>query len=77
MSGIVFAVLNFSFCRHKRMTSPFTSRGGTGKPGATHVTCLDCGRRFEYDLAAMRRRKEIIERPGREIPQYVTGALER
>ncbi len=42
-------------CRHRRMTRPITE---VHKPGACHgetyVACLECGRRFLYDVAEMR-----------------------
>lgn len=41
-------------CAHNRTTFPQRSRGAR----MAHVTCLDCGREFEYDWNAMRRGRE-------------------
>ena len=41
-------------CRHKRTTFPITLKGERG----AHLTCLDCGRVFEYDWKTMTRGKE-------------------
>jgi len=30
-------------------------------PGLTYVTCLECGKRIHYDLAAMRLGKPMLE----------------
>ena len=49
-------ILNALFgCRHKQLTRPMTAvhKPGT-QPGETYVVCLDCGRRFQYDDAALR-----------------------
>lgn len=45
-------------CRHPRYSFPMTIRAGSlrAKPGArtgTYVTCLDCGREFNYDWQKM------------------------
>ncbi len=42
-------------CRHRRMTRPITPvhRPSAPHPG-TYVACLDCGKRFQYDVANMR-----------------------
>jgi hypothetical protein len=37
-------------CGHRRLTWPIAPRGG----GQAYVACLECGRRLQYDLAAMR-----------------------
>ena len=41
-------------CRHKRITRPITPvhRPGTNAEG-TYVACLECGRRFHYDVNTM------------------------
>jgi len=41
-------------CRHKQLTRPITRvhRPGT-PPGLVYVSCLECGKQFHYDLAAM------------------------
>ena len=46
------SVLNAVFgCSHRRTTFPLTpGRGGS----RTYVACLDCGKEFAYDWAAMR-----------------------
>lgn len=44
-------LISFLFrCRHEHITRVFTF------PGAqkSHVACLDCGNRFEYDWKTMR-----------------------
>jgi hypothetical protein len=42
-------------CRHRRMTRPITAVHKPGAPsGGAWVSCLECGRRFEYDVNAMR-----------------------
>jgi len=33
-------------------------------PGLTYVTCLECGKRIHYDLAAMRLGKPMLEQEG-------------
>jgi hypothetical protein len=50
------AVLNLLFCcRHRRITRPITPVHKPGTPsGETYVACLDCGKRFPYDLTNMR-----------------------
>lgn len=41
-------------CRHKRITRPITPvRKGNDAAGDTYVSCLECGRRFRYDLETM------------------------
>jgi hypothetical protein len=42
-------------CRHKRVTRPITPvhKPGT-QSGDSYVACLECGRRFHYDVTAMR-----------------------
>jgi len=48
-------VLNLLFgCRHRRITRPITPVHKPGTPaGETYVACLECGRRFRYDLKTM------------------------
>jgi hypothetical protein len=48
-------------CWHRRLGRPYT---GTTKQ--TTVCCLDCGRRFHYDWATMRRGAEV--RPAGSSP---------
>jgi hypothetical protein len=46
------SVLNAMFgCSHRRTTFPQTPRQGGSR---TYVVCLDCGKEFAYDWAAMR-----------------------
>ena len=49
------AMLNLLFgCRHRRITRPITDVHKPGTPsGGTYVTCLECGRRFPYDVTNM------------------------
>ena len=44
----------FVGCSHQRTTFPITPTPGSNQ---TYVSCLDCGREFEYDWAEMRRGK--------------------
>jgi len=48
-------LVSFVFgCRHKRTTRPITPvRKGNSLSGETYISCLDCGKRFRYDLATM------------------------
>lgn len=46
-----------SFCSHSRVTFPMSPAGR--KDVAPHVTCLDCGREWEYDWQAMRAGAEV------------------
>lgn len=39
------------FCQHSRTTFPQNPRGRLDV--APHVSCLDCGREFAYDLGKM------------------------
>ncbi len=46
-------------CWHKRYSFPITARPGKRRSPAaaltgTYVVCLDCGREFAYDWAAMK-----------------------
>jgi hypothetical protein len=49
-------ILNSIFgCRHKSITRPTTPEHKAGtQPGDTYVACLECGKRFKYDLIAMK-----------------------
>ncbi len=49
-------MLNALFgCRHKRLTRPITPVHKPGTPpGDSYVACLDCGRRLQYDVKALR-----------------------
>lgn len=48
-------------CRHRHVTRPITParRSRTQPPGA-YVACLDCGKRFHYDVANMRMGAAIL-----------------
>jgi len=42
-------------CRHRRVTRPITpARKPRSQPAAAYVACLDCGKRFHYDVENMR-----------------------
>jgi hypothetical protein len=42
-------------CRHRRVTRPITpARGSRTQPAGAYVACLECGKRFHYDVANMR-----------------------
>ncbi len=49
-------IMNLLFgCRHRQITRPITAvhRPNT-EAGETYVACLECGRRFHYDVNEMR-----------------------
>ena len=47
-------------CRHKRLSRPVSPPARKGTPkGETYVVCLDCGRRFAYDMKVMRLGKRL------------------
>jgi hypothetical protein len=52
----MIAMLNLLFgCRHRPITRPMTPFHKPGTPaGQTYVVCLECGKRFQYDLVNMR-----------------------
>jgi hypothetical protein len=57
-------------CRHRKMTRPITLIHKVGERVAiTYVACLDCGRRFHYDLATMRIGKPVSK------PENVSTSL--
>lgn len=42
-------------CRHRQLTRPITPVHKLGVPSSgTYVACLECGRRFHYDVTTMR-----------------------
>jgi len=42
-------------CRHRRLTRPITpARKPRSQPATAYVACLDCGKRFHYDVEHMR-----------------------
>jgi hypothetical protein len=49
-------VFNLLFgCRHRRITRPITEAHKPGTPaGDSYVACLECGKRFHYDVTSMR-----------------------
>ena len=53
---MIDAMMNLLFgCRHRRITRPITPVHRPGTPsGETYVACLECGRRFPYDVTNMR-----------------------
>jgi Fe2+ or Zn2+ uptake regulation protein len=48
----------FSFCRHSKVTFP------QGPACRMHVTCVECGRVFEYDWRVMKRGRAIAPPAG-------------
>ena len=53
---MVATLLNVLFgCRHKRLTRPITPvhKPGT-RSGAAYVVCLECGKKFHYDVNNLR-----------------------
>jgi len=59
-------------CSHRHTSFPFTRRAGAVgrrcEPGKeTYVVCLDCGKRFAYDWAAMRVTKQTKPASGRLV----------
>jgi hypothetical protein len=59
---MIDTVLNLLFrCRHRRLTRPLTPTTKPGQPQSqSYVSCLDCGKRFDYDLDKMRIGKPSI-----------------
>jgi len=59
--SVIDTVLNLLFrCAHRHLTRPFTPKGAQGaRHGETYVVCLDCAKRFAYDLKGMRIGKAI------------------
>lgn len=58
---MIDTILNLLFrCRHGRLTRPVSTVSKRGQPGnASYVVCLECGKRFEYDLDNMQIGKPI------------------
>ncbi len=53
---MIDTVLNLLFrCPHRRLTRPVAPITKAGQPHSqSYVVCLDCGKRFEYNLGEMR-----------------------
>jgi hypothetical protein len=60
-------------CQHQRTTFPLTPRGETDRQSPT-VTCLDCGRQFEYSWEAMRRGRPVGQPDKPIVPCPVEAA---
>ena len=58
---MIDSILNLIFrCPHRRLTRPVAPVTKAGEPHSqSYVVCLDCGKRFEYDLNEMRIGKPI------------------
>lgn len=58
---MVGKMLNLLFgCRHRRVTRPITpARKPRSEPDSAYVACLDCGKRFHYDVENMRMGAQI------------------
>jgi hypothetical protein len=55
--GMIDSLLNLLFrCSHRHLTRPMAPRSGPGPntQAEAYVVCLDCGKRFMYDLKEMR-----------------------
>jgi hypothetical protein len=51
-------------CRHSRLTRPVTPAFKPGEPqGQTYVVCLDCAKRFSYDITKMKMGKALPAAP--------------
>jgi hypothetical protein len=51
---MIDTILNSLFgCRHRRITRPITPVRRPGEAGDTYVACLECGKKFQYDLTTM------------------------
>ncbi len=67
-------------CSHKHSSFPITVRGKLRRSEAasvtgTYIVCLDCGKEFPYDWAAM---KIVSARSAREVaPEPVAAMAER
>ncbi len=62
---MIQTMMNLLFrCRHKRLTRPITPVHKTReRTGGTYVGCLDCGRRFNYDVIKMQMGAEVSPSP--------------
>ncbi len=62
---MIDAIVNLVFgCWHRRLSRPMAepSQPG-GRPSDGFVVCLDCGRRFAYDLREMKLGKRLADPP--------------
>ena len=50
------SLVNLIFrCPHRRLSRPVTPIARAGEPPEqSYVVCLDCGKKFAYDMKAMR-----------------------
>ncbi len=65
-------------CSHRHTSFPFTRRRASEGRGPvfyteTYVVCLDCGKRFDYDWAAM----TLAKPPGVEAARRRAAAFQR
>jgi len=53
---MIDSLLNLLFrCRHRRLSRPMSPRSEPGGTvGDAYAVCLECGKRFAYDLKEMR-----------------------
>jgi hypothetical protein len=60
---MIQTMMNILFrCRHKRLTRPITPVQKTeARTSGTYVGCLDCGRRFNYDVIKMQMGAEVSQ----------------
>ena len=64
-------------CQHDNTSFPITRRGDVAtRRGSTHVTCLDCGHRFEYDWKTMKRGRVVDEIPRPQVISESVSASE-
>jgi hypothetical protein len=61
ITGAIMAPVRrlFHYCRHQHISRVFGSPYNP-KTDPTYVVCLDCGAKFPYDWATMRRGKEVV-----------------
>ena len=59
------SLVNLLFrCSHRRLTRPVAPITRVGQPPEpAYVVCLDCGKKFEYDLKEMRIGKALKQAP--------------
>ena len=58
---MIDSILNLLFrCRHRRLSRPISPAVKAGTPrNQAYVVCLDCGKKFGYDLERMRMGKAV------------------